>query len=141
MEAVQSLSGGFTLVKKLRITIAIVGILLPYIVRVPRGTAWVEQYTNLSVGSFLFFNALNAIAWGSIVALSFFFRRPAPLLIPCAMGFAFLAWAHYTLDLASDAQAAIALIFIPIFALLPITFGGAFGYVVDRRLRRNDYAA
>ncbi len=121
-----------------RIIIAIVGILLPYLVRVPRGAAWVEQYTDTSVGGFMFFGAFNAIAWGSIVALSFLFRRPAPLLIPCVLGFAFLAWAHYTLDLASDAQAAIALIFIPIFALLPIALGGAFGYVLDRRLRRHD---
>jgi hypothetical protein len=86
----------------------------------------------------LLFGAFNAIAWGSIVALSFLFRKPEPLLIPCAAGFIFLGWAHYTLDLASDAQAAVALIFIPIYALLPIALGGAVGYVLDHRLRRHD---
>ncbi|MCK6474015.1 MAG: hypothetical protein L6R28_20015 [Planctomycetes bacterium] len=127
--------------KKARIIIALVGIFLPYLVRVPRGVAWVEQYTDSSVGGFLFIGAFNAIAWGTIVALSFLFSRPAPLLIPCALGFGFLTWAHYTLDLASDAQAAIALILIPIYALLPIALGGAFGYVLDRRLRRHNHAA
>jgi hypothetical protein len=122
-------------VNTIRIIIAIVGILLPYAVRIPRGAPWVEQYTDTSIGGFLFFGAFNAIAWGSIVALSFLFRRPALLLIPCALGFGFLACAHYTLDLASDAQAAVALIFIPIYALVPIALGGAFGYVLDRRLR------
>ena len=73
-----------------RIIIAITGILLPYLVRVPRGSAWVEQYTDISVGGFLFIGAFNAIAWGSIVALSFLFRRSLPLIIPCAFGFAFL---------------------------------------------------
>ncbi len=123
---------------KTRITIVVIGILLPYVVRIPRGAAWVEQYTDVSVGSFLFFGAFNALAWGSIVALSFLYRRPEPLLFPTLLGFGFLTWAHYTLDLASDAQAAIALIFIPVYALLPIACGGVFGYVLDRRLRRHD---
>jgi hypothetical protein len=124
-----------------RIIVAIVGILLPYVVRIPRGAAWVEQYTDVSLGGFLFIGAFNAIAWGSIIALSFLYRRPALLLLPCVAGFAFLGWAHYTLDLASDAQAAIALDFIPVYALLPIALGGAIGYVLDRRLRRHDNAA
>jgi hypothetical protein len=123
-----------------RIIVAIVGIFLPYVVRIPRGAAWVEQYTDTSVDGYLFFGAFNAIAWGSIVALSFLFRRPTPLLIPCVFGFGFLAWAHGTLDLASSAHAAIGLIFIPVYALLPIALGGAFGYILDRRLRRHDAA-
>ena len=130
-----------TFVNKTRIIVAIVGILLPYLVRIPRGGAWVQQYTDGGLGEFLLIGAFNAIAWGSIVALSFLFRKPTPLLIPCVLGFTFLAWAHYTLDLASSAQASIALIFIPIYALLPIALGGALGYVLDRRLRRHDTAA
>jgi len=121
-----------------RIIIAITGILLPYLVRLPLGGAWLAQYTDISFGGLLFFSAFNAIAWGSIIVLSFTFRRPGPLMIPCVFGFAFLGWAHQTLDLAADAQAAIALVFIPIYALLPIAFGGALGFVLDRRLSRHD---
>jgi hypothetical protein len=61
-------------------------------------------------------------------------------IFPSLFGFGFLAWAHYSLDLAADAQAAIALVFIPIYALLPIGIGGAIGYVVDRRLRSRNAA-
>ena len=118
--------------KTIRILIVVVGIVLPYIVRIPRGSAWVEQYTDISVQGFLFFGAFNAIAWGSLFALSFWLRRPAALLFPCVLGFSFLAWAHNSLDLAADAQAGISFIVIPIYALLPISVGAAIGYVVDR---------
>jgi hypothetical protein len=115
-----------------RIAIAILGILFPYIARLPGGTAWVSQYTGNGVGAFMLLGAFNAVAWGSMIALSFLFRRPASLLFPCVAGFTFLAWAHYKLDLAADAQAAVALVFIPVFALLPIAVGGVFGYFFDR---------
>lgn len=117
-----------------RILIVILGILLPYLVRLPRGAAWLAQYTQTGAGGLLFLGAFNAIAWGSMIALSFLFHRTEPLLIPCVLGFAFLGWAHYKLDLASDAQSAIALVFIPLFALLPIALGGMAGYILDRRL-------
>ena len=116
-----------------RLGIAAFGMLLPYVVRIPRGSAWVQQYTDTSIGGFLFFGAFNAIAWGSLVAISFLYRQPASLLAPCLLGFGFLAWAHYNLDLASDAQAAIALIFIPIYALAPIAVGAVLAYWFDRR--------
>lgn len=119
-----------------RLSVAVVGILLPYLVRIPGGAAWVEQYTDVGWRGFWLFGAFNAIAWGSIVALSFLFHRPGPLLIPCVLGFGFLAWAHNEVDLASDAQAALALLVIPIVALAPIVLGGVLGYVLDRRLRR-----
>ncbi|MGH8320711.1 MAG: hypothetical protein ACRESI_02025 [Gammaproteobacteria bacterium] len=123
---------------KARIAVVLIGILLPYLSRLPHGIPWLEQYTDTGIGGFLFFGAFNAIAWISIVAISFLYRRPASLLAPCLLGFGYLAWAHYSLDLASDAQAAIALIFIPIYSLLPIVIGGVIGYVFDRRSRRYD---
>ncbi|MFN7139266.1 MAG: hypothetical protein ACK4UN_08005 [Limisphaerales bacterium] len=118
--------------------VAVVGILLPYLVRIPRGAAWVQQYTDVGLGGFLFFAAFNAIAWGSMVALSFLFRRVSLLLIPVLSGFGFLAWAHYSLDLGSDAQAALGLIFIPIYSLPFIAVGGLIGLVLDRRSKRYD---
>ena len=124
-----------------RLAVAVVGILLPYIARIPGGAAWVEQYTDVGVVGFLFFGAFNAIPWGSIVGFSFLFRRPGPLLIPCVLGFGFLGWAHYNVDLASDAQASLLLLVVPILAMVPIVVGGVLGYVLDRRLRRHDKPA
>lgn len=120
-----------------RLAIVILGIVLPYAVRIPRGTAWVEQYASAGVGGFLVLGAFNAIAWGSLIALSFLIRRPAMLLIPCVLGFGFMAWAHATLDLAADAQAGVALILIPLRALVPIALGGVVGCVLDRRATGN----
>ena len=60
------------------------------------------------------------------------------MFFPCGLGFVFLAWAHYTLDLAADAQASIALIFIPIYSLVPTGVGALIGLVIDRSVRRAD---
>ena len=121
-----------------RIIVVVVGIFLPYLVRLPGGEAWVRPYTDVGVIGFLFFGAFNALVWGSILGLSFVYRRTISLLVPSLLGFGFLAWAHYSLDLAADAQAAIVLIFIPVFALPLVAVGGALGYWLDRRLRRDD---
>ena len=123
-----------------RIIVAVAGILLPYLVRLPRGLDWAGQYTDTGFLGFAFFSAFNAIAWGSIIAVSFLYRRIISLIFPAVFGFGFLAWAHYGLDLRADAQAAIALVFIPIYSLVFIAVGGFFGFVVDRFLRRYDAA-
>lgn len=116
-----------------RLAIVIVGVLLPYAARLPGGAAWVRQYTEAGIGGFVFIQAFNALAWGSLLALSFRIRRPAWLLLPCLAGFGFLAWAHCRLDLAADAQAAIAVVFFPVYALVPIAVGGLAAYALDRR--------
>lgn len=124
--------------QKGRLIIIILGILLPYLARLPGGIDWLQQYTDISIWGWLFFGAFNAIAWGTILAISFKYKQAFSLIAPCLLGFGFLAWAHYTVDLAADAQAAIALIFIPIYALLPIAIGGGIGYFVDQKLQLNN---
>jgi hypothetical protein len=116
-----------------RIIVVVVGIILPYAVRLPRGITWFEQYIDGGFIGFLLIGAFNAVAWGAIVGITFLYRWPKSVIAPSLFGFGFLAWAHYSLDLAADAQAAIALAFIPIYALLPIAIGGLIGYVLDRR--------
>ncbi len=117
-----------------RTLIVIVGILLPYAARLPRGTEWVGQYIGTGRNGFLMLEAFNAIAWCSLLGLTFLIRRPTAMLAPCLLGFGFLAWSHATLDLAADAQAGIGLVLIPIYALVPIAIGGVIGLVLDRRL-------
>lgn len=94
------------------------------------------QYTSAGVGGWLLLNGFNAIAWGSILAISYLYRRPVSLVAPSVLGFGYLAWAHYSLDLSADAQSSLGIIFIPIYALLPILVGGGIGYVLDMRVRR-----
>ncbi len=117
-----------------RMMIVLVGVFLPYVVRIPRGADFMAQYTDLDKDGHAWIFAFNAIAWGSLLAISFLYRHPASLLAPCGMGFFYLAWAHSTNDLAADALAGVAFIFIPIYALLPIGMGAFFGMIVDGSL-------
>ncbi|MBV6855174.1 hypothetical protein KWH45_17335 [Xanthomonas campestris pv. mirabilis] len=120
-----------------RFLLVIAGVVLPYAARLPFGLGWLRQYTDVGLGGWLLLGGFNAIAWGALLGISFLYRRPIALLVPCLLGFGVLAWAHATLDLRADAQSALSLIFIPIYALLPITLGGVLGYVLDRKLRRS----
>lgn len=126
--------------RKARWFVLLAGMMLPYIARLPGGLEWLQQYTDVGPGGWLLLGAFNAIAWGAILIASLFYQRPQSLLWPSAFGFGFLAYAHYTLDLSADAQAGVAIVFIPIYALVPILVGATMGYVVDRRARRSNAA-
>ncbi|HXD35513.1 MAG TPA: hypothetical protein VN624_02590 [Rhodanobacter sp.] len=119
-----------------RIVVVVIGVLLPFVARLPGGLDWLGQYLQGGVGLLLFVSGFNAIAWGAILACSLAYRRPVSLMLPAVFGFAYLAWRHYEVDLRADAQASLALVFLPIYALLPIAIGGALGYLLDRFLRR-----
>lgn len=120
---------------KARLLLVLFGLVLPYAARLPFGLDWAQQYTRADVGGHVLLGGFNAIAWGALLGISFLYRRPIALSIPCLCGFGTLAWAHATLDLRADAQSALALIFIPIYALLPIGIGGVLGYLLDRKYR------
>lgn len=119
--------------------LVVAGVVLPYVSRLPGGTEWLAQYAQGGVLQTLlagvYIEGCNALAWGSLLALSFAFQRWQWFLIPCAAGFGWLAWAHGTLDLTADAQAAIALAFIPIYALLPIAVAALPAWLLDRATR------
>jgi hypothetical protein len=132
--------------KKMRIAIVVIGILLPYLVRIPRGYEWAAQYFSNdsfwdNVLATLFFGAFNAIAWGSILYVSFRYKYPVSVLFPAVFGFSFLGYCHYNLDLAAGSTAAIALASIPIYAAaFFISVGALLGYLCDKLLKRHDAA-
>ncbi len=123
-----------------RIAVALIGIALPYLARIPgmvsRGPDWLTSYFGSGLGAFVFFGAFNAINWGAIVLASLAFRSIPAVVVAAAVGFALPIYAHATLDLASDAQAAIGLIFIPIFSLPLVGLGWLLGLGVDWAWRR-----
>ena len=121
--------------KRARIIVAVIGIVLPYLVRIPRGKAWLAQYLDAGLFGFVLLEAFNAIAWGSVLLLSFRYRHPTALAFPAASTFGFLGFAHYVLDLASSSTASVALVFIPVYALAFVFVGGVIGLYIDMRLK------
>ena len=122
---------------KTRIAIVIVGVVLPYAARLPgmltNGPEWLWSYFGDGLGAAFFFGGLNAICWGAIFAASYAYRNPHAVWFPATLGFAFPAFMHASIDLTADAQAAIALVLIPLFSLPLVFVGWLLGKWFDRR--------
>lgn len=116
-----------------RIAIVLLGLIVPYLARLPGGRAWLGQLTYGGWGAFLFLAGCSVVVWGGLLLWSLVYRRAASLWIPAVMGFGLLAWAYGSLDLRADAQASLGLLFVPIYSLLPIVVGGLIGLLWDRR--------
>lgn len=108
-----------------------IGVLIPYLARVPRGIDWLADYLDGGFVGFVMLQVFNSIAWGAIIVVGLAFRRKALIWLPAIAGFSYLFYRHNTLDLRSDAQSSLALIFIPIYALLPVVGGAALALLID----------
>jgi hypothetical protein len=111
-----------------RVVIVTVGVLLPYLARIPgtfvHGASWMSSYFSGGIVGVFFVSTFNALAWGCLIFLSFRVRSLVTLIGPGLAGFGFLAFAHNGLDLGADAQNAVAMVFIPVYALpiIGVTF-------------------
>ena len=122
----------------MRLCIVLVGMLLPYLARIPGGFHWVKAYLDVGLVGFLLIQLFNAITWGAILLFSTSYKRPSMLLFPSILGFGFSAKWHYLTDLSSDPQASFAFLFIPIHSILYVAIGGVLGLVIDRYLNREE---
>lgn len=115
--------------------------LVPYVCRMPRGVRWVKQYVpdeGHLVEGLLFIGAWASLpAIPLIVALVLRKRLPATYAICVTAATALLVYWHHDYDMAADAQAAIGLIFIPIYVLGLTTAVGAVSAVVELFVRRS----
>lgn len=80
--------------KAARIGVVVIGILLPYLSRIPgvmtHGWPWLTSYfgdPGHQIQAILFFGAFNAIAWGSILLASLTYRSPYAICFPAVLGF------------------------------------------------------
>jgi hypothetical protein len=114
-----------------RVRIALVGILLPYLARLPgtvtHGANWFTSYLEPDLVFTVVFQGLNAIGWGGLVLLSYLVTNRAVLIAPAVLGFGFIAIVHAeaTFDGPFDG---LVVLFVPVYALL--IFGVAFGMSV-----------
>lgn len=118
--------------------IAILGILMPYLARLPgipaHGTGWLTSYFGDTFWAPLFFGLFNAVAWVPAVLATLTFRHASSAWYPAVGALASSAWLHSLVDLSADAQAAIALVVLPFYTLPFTATGWIIGYFVDRRI-------
>ena len=94
--------------------------LVPYACRLWRGLDWVAQY--LPDKGHLIFGLLFFGAFASLPAIPLIVtylrrrRNPITFVVSVIVATILLSYWHHNYDLASDAQAAIGLVFIPIYA-------------------------
>jgi hypothetical protein len=126
--------------RKARIVIAVVGILLPYVARIPgaliHGATWLTSYFGSEWWAIFFFGAFDALTWGSIIAATRSYQHVRSCWFPAVFGFALPLVAHTVVDLSADAQAAIALVIIPVYSLVGVVIGWLLGLWYDRRVTR-----
>lgn len=114
--------------------------LVPYACRIWRGLDWVAQYLpdeGHLVSGLLFFGGFASLVAIPLV-VSFLLRRwiPITFVVSIIVATALLSFWHHNYDLASDAQAAIGLIFIPMYAANITGVAAAITGVIEYLIRR-----
>jgi len=103
--------------------------LVPYMCRLWRGLDWVAQYLpdkGHPIFGLLFFGAFASLPATPLIATYLRRRRnPVTFVISVIIATVLLSYWHHNYDLASDAQAAIGLVFIPIYAAVITGVGAA----------------
>lgn len=122
-----------------RAIIATIGILLPFCVRLLRGSGPLRRFIDDGISSLLFVVAVNIPFWFGLLALTSLYRRPGSLLLPCVLVFGFLGWVHWELSRDANRELAAGLIFLPVLAVPLLLVGGLLGYAVDLKARRTDH--
>jgi hypothetical protein len=105
----------------LLIVVLVLAFLMPYLSRIPgtvvHGSDWFWSYLP-DVSGFLFFSVFNLISIIPLLAAGLFFafgRFKVSFALTALTHLIATFYFHHDYDLAADAQAAIGLIFIPIF--------------------------
>lgn len=95
-------------------------LIVPILSRLPKGVEWVAQYRpdeGHFIGGILFFGGFALIPAVVVFVAFLVSREPRffPGLFATAAAYATLIYLHHDNDLAADAQAALTLVFIPLF--------------------------
>ena len=101
---------------------------MPFLSRIPRGAEWIGQYFPNILGLVLI--GLFAMIPAVVVFVAALLSKPPfyfPALGSTLVAVVMLAYWHHDNDLASDAQAAISLIIIPIYVAVLSLAGGVVG--------------
>ena len=131
--------------KKQKITYSIVAFiymnLLPYLCRLPKGIDWVKQYLpdeGHLVGGLIFFHCFYSIPAVLLVISIYTSKKYAIPFLTTFLSLTIVTiYFNYNYDLASDAQAAIGLIFMPIITSftgsIALGLGHAIQYLINKK--------
>jgi|ERR1044071_8953652 hypothetical protein len=119
--------------RKYQVGVLLLGLLSPYLARIPgipkHGIRWLVEYFP-SLGGFIFFGLLDLLPFGFLLFLR---KSKSDRIIPFWFGvvfaFVFVFVLHGLIDLASDAQAAVVLVFIPLYAIPVSLVGWIIGFL------------
>lgn len=121
---------------KLGIAAALVCLILPLLSRLPRGMDWVAQYypdKGYVLIAILFFGGC-ALVPAIVVLVAFLVSRGPrywPGLFASLAAWGLLVYFHHDNDLAADAQSALTLIFIPLFAAAIAAVAALLGWILQ----------
>ncbi|GEM_PF-1330413 len=121
---------------KLGLVAALVCLILPLLSRLPRGMDWVAQYypdKGYVLIGILFFGGC-ALVPALVVLVAFLFSRGPcywPGLFATVAAWGLLIYFHHDNDLAADAQSALTLIFIPLYAAAIAAVAALLGWIAQ----------
>jgi hypothetical protein len=127
---------------KLGLAAALVCLILPLLSRLPRGMDWVAQYypdKGYVLIAILFFGGC-ALVPAIVVLVAFLVSRGPrywPGLFASLAAWGLLIYWHHDNDLAADAQSALTLIFIPLYAAAIAAVAALLGWIVQFLSGRN----
>ena len=115
--------------------------LLPYLCRLPKGIDWAKQYfpdEGHLIGGLIFFHCFYSIPAVLLILSIYTSKKYAiPFIFTFLTVTIATVYLNYNYDLASDAQAAIGLIFMPIIVfflgLIAFLLGYAIQYLINKK--------
>ena len=111
---------------------------LPYAARLVHGVDWFLAYLPDGIFGFLFFAFVNTIAAAPLVLVWWMRARlRVTWIVALVTATVLLCFLHHDYDLASDAQAAIALLFFPIIAAVLTAAVAAIAGLIEFFVRKD----
>ena len=115
--------------------------LIPFVCRVWRGIEWVIQYLpdeGHRISGLIFFGSFASLPAIPLVSAFLLRKRiPVTFVVSIIVATALLFFWHHDYDLTSDAQAAIGLIFIPMYAAAITAIVAGLTGVIEHLIRRD----
>lgn len=121
--------------RRIRWTLVLLGVLLPYVAQLGHARGW-QLYMDSGWAGHLLLAGMGAVLWLPLWALTWCYQDTKSIWPPAVLGLGAAFWMHVSVDLTADAQAGLAVVMVPLLALVPLAVGALMGWGMDVRARR-----